>query len=174
MDRSNLIKNLKNFVFIVILILLIYVALNNFKFNFIGYERIFGFLEGEGDAGRSKHFEDAMKKYLQKIIFGHGAGSELFLFPVHSHNLFTEIAVEYGTIGLVVLVSVLGVFFNRLRKLIKKDEKNHLIFLMFICGFVMNMFSGYYFTITIAWFALGYVFSSQIENDAINIKIRIN
>lgn len=174
MDRSNFKNNLKNFVLIIVLITIVYILFSNFDFNFTGYERIFGFLQGNGDELRESALETALKYYSKNIVFGNGAGSELFLFPVHSHNLFSEIAVEYGTIGLVVLVSVLGVFLNRLRKLIKKDEKNHLIFLMFICGFVMNMFSGYYFTITIAWFALGYVFSSQIENDAINIKIRIN
>ena len=174
MDKNNFIKNLKNFVFIVILILLVYAIISNFEFNFIGYERIFGFLEGKGDSIREGEWEKAIDYYMDNIVFGHGAGSELFLFKVHSHNLFTEIGVEYGTIGLLVVIVVLFRFISRSLKLIKQDEKNHLVLLMFICGFTMNMFSGYYFTITIAWFALGYVFSSKIEDKSINIRIRTN
>ena len=174
MDKSNFKKNLKNFILITIIILVVYIIISNYSFGFEGYERIFGFLEGKGDKLRESDWKKAIKYYSNHIVLGNGAGSDLYLFPVYSHNIFTEIAVEYGTIGLVVLVSLLGVFLKRILRQIKLDEKNHLVFLMFICGFTMNMFSGYYFTITIVWFALGYVFSSPIDNRSINVRIRIN
>jgi len=73
-------------------------------------------------ANRFSYYAFAVKAWLNAPIFGNGLGSfsllyrNMELYGAQPHNIFLEILAEYGLVGMVLFLLVLGSLFNRIRK----------------------------------------------------------
>jgi len=73
-------------------------------------------------ANRFDYYAFAVKAWLDAPIFGNGLGSFSILYRnmerygAQPHNAFLEILAEYGLVGMVLFLLVLGSLFNRIRK----------------------------------------------------------
>lgn len=160
MDSSDFVKNFKNFVIMVIVAVIVFVIVSSINLEYSGFDRILNLLDGAGDIGRAELREKAFDAFLKSSVFGNGTGSVCPLFGIYTHNLFTDIMVEYGAIGLGVLVVLLVRLAKGLKNLVQENPCNHLIVVIAGCCFTMCMFSSYYLSNTLLWFVVGYTFSS--------------
>lgn len=126
-----------------------------------GFGRIMRMLGGSGDTGRSSLRERAMNSFQTKPILGHGFGSVFWEVGHYSHNFFTDVLVEIGIIGLIAILVLLVVTFCRELRLIKRDYSDILWMYIFLCGFIMAMFSGYYLTHISSSVAIAFIISKS-------------
>ena len=139
--------------FIVIIQMIITFAANS-NLATSGFSRIVRFLSGNEASGRDGLRRAAINSFLTSPIWGHGIGSVFYEIGGYSHNIFTDIMVEFGIIGIVIFCSMLIRFFIRVKKLINEDVRNCTWLFVFLCGFVMSLFSGYYIAIFPLWWAM--------------------
>lgn len=85
----------------------------------------------------------AVSHFLQKPIFGNGIGSVFFLIGIYSHNFVTDILCETGMIGFLIILYLLFVFGKLSKSAVRKGSMYRLTIVFFVCGIVMNSFSGY-------------------------------
>lgn len=118
-----------------------------------GFERIVTTIHEGDNSGRDEIREDAFRKFSDSPIIGHGLGSVFFEIGEYSHNIFTDILVDAGFLGLFIFI---GVIFCVVRKslLFTNINSTDVIWLyIFIDGFIMSLFSGYYIaSMPIIWF----------------------
>lgn len=163
MDSSNLGKNIKNFILMFIAVAVLFMILPSANLEYSGFERILNMFAGALDSGRVDLRNQAFEAFLKSPLYGYGAGSVYPVLKIYSHNVFTDIMLEYGIIGLVVAVVVLVNFVKKLYSSVQSDPCNHLIVVTSICCFTLLMFSGYYLSNTMLWFILGYTFAKVSE-----------
>lgn len=85
----------------------------------------------------------AISCFLQKPIFGNGIGSVFYLLGIYSHNYVTDILCETGIVGLLLAVLLFVAFVRMAGTAFKTGSMYRLAIVFFICGMVMNTFSGY-------------------------------
>ena len=77
--------------------------------------------------GRVVRFQFALSQFLDNFWSGRGLGSPRF-YGIFSHNAFLEVAVEYGIVGLMIFIFLIGnAFFRCLRFGIRKSWTPFLI-----------------------------------------------
>ncbi len=109
-----------------------------------GYERTIMLLTtGISDQGREALWANSIEAFKERPIFGNGIGSVFYLFNSYSHNMFVDILCEKGVVGLLIVVSVFILYGMRVLKLYKAGSIFRFMFMVFLCGFTMNLFSGY-------------------------------
>lgn len=161
-NQKNKKKGIKLIIFIIPLFLMyIYFILSKLQIRYNGFNRISEFItalfNGNSiDEIRILKYLTAEKLFAIKPLFGHGIGSIFYEAGTYSHNLFADIAVEFGIIGLIALFVILLLFLRKMFILIKRSSEYHLISMFFLCGLVMLMFSGYYLGEPLSWFAVTY------------------
>lgn len=85
----------------------------------------------------------AISNFLQKPIFGNGIGSVFYLIGIYSHNFMTDILCETGIVGLLFILYLFFTFGKSSKRTVRKGSVYRLAIVFFICGIVMNSFSGY-------------------------------
>ncbi len=97
-------------------------------------------------ANRFSYYAFALKAWLQAPILGNGLGSFSILYGnreivgTQPHNAFLEILAEYGLVGLVLFLSVLGYVFGRVRRSgMQRDPMMLTLMAMFAVQFVNAM-----------------------------------
>ena len=132
--------------------------INFFNMN-SGISRILGFLSGEGDPARASLRDEAISIFLNKPIVGHGLGSVFYELGIYSHNFFTDSLVEMGIIGTFLISLVILKALIKCKKMIKIDYTNCIWLYIFLCGFIMSMFSGYYLNQFPLWWSVVFMLS---------------
>lgn len=98
----------------------------------------------EGDvSGRDVLFESAWSIFKENP-FGHGLGGVFFLLGSYSHNIFLDMLIDVGLFGLLAFIALLFVVLRDSVALVKSDKSELFWLYLFIDGFVMNLFSGYF------------------------------
>lgn len=95
------------------------------------------------DELRADLHSEALANFLRKPILGNGIGSVFYLLGIYSHNFVTDILCEIGIVGFLFAVWLFFVFWRRGRKVVRKGSIYRLAIVFFVCGIVMNCFSGY-------------------------------
>lgn len=123
-----------------------------------GFSRIASFFENPQDSSRNWLYVSAIEHFLNKPIFGNGVGSVWFTVGYYSHNIFCDLLCETGIIGTGLGLIVLGSYVMKSLKMIRKKPIHQFGILIFFFVFIMLLFSGYYLTEPMLWFALAFAF----------------
>lgn len=127
---------------------------------FDGYNRIRSFFTNLDLANdqRSHIYNTAIDIYKEKPIFGGGIGSVYYRLGSYSHNLFLDVLIDTGIVGLVIVMLVLFSFLRKARMVLKSSWEYQLPVLMFVGSFVFLMFSSNILIDGCLWFGLVFVF----------------
>ena len=126
-----------------------------------GLERISNFIESGSDENRSELRRLAMISFREKPLLGHGVSSIFYEIGEYSHNCFFDILVESGLFGGIIFSLIVFATFYKGFELSKKDASNILWLYIFLCGFLMSLFSGYYLVLIPMNWGTVYILSSQ-------------
>jgi O-antigen ligase len=137
-------KNLLLMVVILALVLVGFVTIGNQYFGFTTIDRLWILLEGGGGGSaqfRVWFFSRALESWWTSPLAGHGIGDFGSLIHwgdvrVYPHNLFLEVLVELGVIGLVLLLA--GVFQAMKRISIMRMRRD--VVLAMVLMLVLNAF----------------------------------
>lgn len=108
-----------------------------------GITRILDFSLFSSDTNRSTLWKRSLSYFAQKPLIGNGIGSVFYLLGGYSHNAFIDILCETGIIGLCCFLFVIGRFIGKMKVAYNAGSLYRFMLISFICGFTMNMFSGY-------------------------------
>ena len=90
--------------------------------------------------------------FIENLPIGHGIGSVFYEIGEYTHNCITDALVEIGLVGCLIYILLLLNTWIKGIKLIKTDMSNSLWLIIFLNGFVMSLFSGYYIAqLPICW-----------------------
>ncbi len=120
-----------NYFFIIILFTILTIAINYVPSQY--FYRIESLIEGNDTSaeGRILRFELAWQMFLESPILGSGTASTIFdnqilsneLTSEYAHNIFLEIASEYGLIGLIIWFLLLQLSIQYTSELWKQRKK---------------------------------------------------
>ena len=117
-----------------------------------GFGRILNTIETGESSGRDWVYDSAWAAIAERPFFGHGLGSVYFEMGYYAHNFFLDAMVETGIVGCIFWVVILAKVIRNLVLMVKKDRTDYIWAVIFLDGFMMSMFSGYYLIIVpIAW-----------------------
>lgn len=136
----------------------------------LGFNRIFNFFnntEAISHDIRWIRWHKALDSFYASPVIGHGLGSVFYEVGFYSHNIFTDILCEGGVILMCVVAVVLYRFVRDSFYLIRCDNRYEIILLIFLCSFIMCLFSGYYLAETGIWLSITYILGKTyiIENE---------
>lgn len=130
-------------------------VINSFEIRVSGLTRVLSlFSGGASDAGRISLYGKAMEVFSTNPVFGCGIGSVFFYLNAYSHNLFTDVLVETGVVGLLGIILGLIVFLRKLMLVYNTGSLYRFLTIVFICGFSYNLFSGYLWANQLLWFPI--------------------
>ena len=143
----------------ILIVLFVLSVVQNAHVDSSGFDRILRFLNERDDAGRGIIRRIAYRSIKESPIYGHGLGSSMFIIGqgsggqhIHCHNFILDAMVETGILGTLFFVGVLVKTIKNLAIIVKRDITEYLWLVIFLDGFVMSMFSGYYLAhLPIAW-----------------------
>lgn len=146
--------------------------INLLGINVKGIERVMDFFNGGilGD-GRTGLYLESLGVFSESPIFGHGIGSIFYYLKSYSHNLFLDILSETGIVGLLLFLFVLIVFFKKIFMLYRQGSLFRFLTIMFICGFTLNMFSGYFWNNQHLWLPIAVALTinkNEFDNNVIS------
>ena len=123
--------------------------------NSVGFTRI---VENfTTDDSRKELRDSAITSFLSSPVWGHGFGSVWFEIGLYSHNLFLDILVECGLLGLLLFTKVIFVTIKRLSKLSKIDPTCFFALFLFLRVFFTTLVSGYWIGAYQLWLIFGVV-----------------
>lgn len=169
-------KKAKKFFFIILLVILAFVIfslIQRVSADFAALERITGMFGGDGDTGRENLRTMALQSFSESPILGYGFGSVFFAIGDYSHNIFTDIMVETGIVGLLVFLYIL---FKAGKSMIKSSNEtiiDYLWLVIFIDGFGQALFSGYYLANIPLWWSIAFALCGRRvapKREQINIE----
>ena len=112
------------------------------------------FAGGYTDSNRAQMYRRALGFFWEHPIFGNGVGSFLVHRGIYSHNAVTDILCEAGIFGLGLMIFVLIRLFRSAARLYHCGSLYRLLIILFLCGFTMNLFSGYIWVNQQVWLPL--------------------
>jgi O-antigen ligase len=144
--KSSSVKKIIFYTFFIVFgIVLIFQYLETNSSNYGGgFARLLLFVQEGDSSGRDKLLVSALKWISDSPIIGHGLGSVFFTLGIFSHNIFLDILIETGLLGLIVFLTFI---FKTLKKgisLLKFNFSESIWLFLFVDGFVMDLFSDYY------------------------------
>lgn len=131
-----------------------------------GLNRFFALFSQNQDASRDGRFElwmTALESFKNAPIFGHGIGSVFSNVGFYSHNMFMDVLVEFGIVGFVIFSSFFVWIVIHILKSIKDNQKLF-IFYIFVLGFTMLQFSGYFISEALFVFPVSYFLIGLFRN----------
>lgn len=123
----------------------------------VGFSRILSLLSGGGDYRRAAKRVAALSAFGEKPFLGHGLGSVFYVIGEYTHNFFTDALVEGGSVLVTLLVMLFVYGFKSAKVIIRRNSSNVIWAYVFLCGFIMSMFSGYYLTHFPLWWGLIFI-----------------
>lgn len=149
----------KLFFFTIIILFVVVLTRKMGSMNIAGISRIADTFE-EGDASRAILRNTAIARFIAAPLFGHGFGSVFYEIGEYSHNVFTDFLVESGIVGcgifLLIIIQCLRFFIRN-----HDNPNSSFVGIVFISGFMLSLFSGYWLANPHLWFSFGYFFSSN-------------
>ncbi len=144
-------KNLLIFSGLLGVVLVWFITIGNQFFGYTTIDRLWVLVEGGG--GSSAHyrvwfFSKAYEFWMEAPVFGHGIGEFGSLLGwgdirVYPHNLFLEIMVELGLVGLaLILLAVYSTLSNFSFRLLRSDYFLALLVMFVLNAFINGMVSG--------------------------------
>ncbi len=127
----------------------------------IGFSRLMNFFSNKSTTIRLQLLNDALEIFKSKPLFGYGVGSIWVTLGFYAHDMFIDLLCETGIIGTLIVTAVLVLYVIKQYACTKADKNDSFFFMIFICGFVMALFSGYYLSIPMLWFPVVYVFCKR-------------
>lgn len=123
-------------------------------------------------SGRFEIWENTWNMFLSKPFLGLGAGYFHAIHDSYPHNIFLDILVTYGIIGMLIIGILLSV---SIYKLIKNSKNNKILGLMlFSLWFPKLLFSSSFIWDMGFWafFAYGFLLINHViyKREAINVK----
>lgn len=132
--------------------------ISSFGVNIKGLTRVLSiFSRGATDTGRSYMFGQAMDVFNSKPIFGDGIGSIFYHLHSYSHNMFSDILAETGAVGALTVIGILVAFIIKAKSIYEYGSVYRLLIIIFICGIVLNLFSGYIWVNQHVWFPVAVI-----------------
>ncbi|MBW8330532.1 MAG: O-antigen ligase family protein [Prolixibacteraceae bacterium] len=116
-------------------------------------------------------WRSAWSQFLYSPIWGDSIQSKI---PPHPHNIILEVLMSVGLLGFIPFVFLLVAAFKKSIQIIKYCPEQVWVFILFIQGFILNMFSGSLSTAIFFWAGMGLVFSVKIENEDQYQKVKIH
>lgn len=124
-----------------ILLVLISTPLFIYLINFTGssiIKRTSSTLETGDASGRLQLWDEAFREFLANPLIG----GRIEVSGIYPHNIFLEIAMATGIIGLFLFLIILLKSIKSGREKIKISPMFMIPFLIFICGLAQHFFSG--------------------------------
>lgn len=128
-------------------------------FDSVGFSRA---KELSLDEARQDLYKNTLSWILTNPITGFGLGSVWFTTGFYNHNIFLDLLVETGLIGLIIMIRVLRTTYNRILKLTRFNDAYYIILFVFIYGCVMNLVTGYWIATYSHWMAFGCAISFKL------------
>lgn len=151
-------KSLKWFVYMLfVCIIALYVIQNFVSSDLLARFTMNNLLES-GGSGRIEIWKNALTYFTKEttifsFLFGSGICSTKFLLGLTTHNMFIECLIEYGVIGLYILITM---FINLLLSLL---NKRNIIGLSVLSGIIMWGLTVAINNFILYWMLLYYVFA---------------
>lgn len=95
---------------------------------------------GASSAIRLVMWRDGIEQFWSAPIFG--SSLQLNTFPSHPHNMFIEVAISTGILGLVMFCGFLLAIFKSAIEIVRRIPERSWVVVVFLMGFVSNLFSG--------------------------------
>lgn len=151
---------------------LVVLSVENSSLSVSGFERIVDFIKTGNDTGRSTQYILAIQSIKESPIIGHGIGSVYYEVQPYTHNFFLDVLVETGVVGLIYWITCFFILFRKMYILTKINNINNMIVVIFLSGFIMSMFSGYYLShVSIMW-TIGYIFSIRLDKEIVENRYK--
>lgn len=165
-DNKNIFssRNIFKFFILSIAFLVVLMLVSKSEYSQMGIERFFDLFFESKDASRDGRFvlwEKAILSFEESPIIGYGFGSVFAKVEYYSHNIFLDVLVETGLIGLIAFL-VLLCFIIRSVLLNLTNKLNLFIFYIFLLGIVMLQFSGYHLSEAMLIFPVAF-FSNKLS-----------
>lgn len=150
------------------------IILNNKTVVLTGLDRIFQFISidginWDGTSGRDTVYINILNIAKTNPVLGVG----FFNYPL-PHNLFLEVLVSTGIVGLFIFIIVLVCFIRKFYLILKTNFNNYVLLVIFLYPMVMLMFSSSLFKSTEFAFIMSYIFfcdRKSEKNEINNMKI---
>lgn len=124
-----------------------------------GFERIFTFKDN-----RSEVMVPAISLISEHFLFGYGVGGYIPYLGNYPHNIFLEVLLNWGVVGLCLVLVVMFSVLGRLRKLFKKCPlASTMLIFMAVSPVVFLMFSSSFMANATLWFFVGLAYSPLCE-----------
>lgn len=174
--KGNEFKKIMKFTSVMVLFILGTMVF--FKFSKIdegviikGIKRMSGFIATNGidwskTSGRDIVYKELLSLIKNNYIFGIG----IFNYPL-PHNLFLEVLVATGIIGLIFFIILVFLFLKKFNRLLNVQPESHIILIIFLFPLIMLMFSSSMFRNPEFSFVISYVYFSRIKYKS-NIEMK--
>ena len=153
---------------VIIILFLIFNQIQSHSLFEMGSERILGFFSSKDAIENDVRWERitlAWNSFLSSPLLGHGLGSIFFEMGQYSHNVFTDMLCEGGLLVFILFLHNIIKFISIYRWKVKNNSRLNIIFTLFLSGFVLLFFSGYYLVEMSIWLPLAYVLpQSYLKN----------
>lgn len=134
-----------------------------------GFERVFSYLSTDGidltqTSGRDVIYSSILERISEKPLFGYG----LFHFDdnLHApHNIILELLLDGGVLYLSFWIIIFTLLYIKFKWILRHDSNNVLLIPISVLPFVELQFSGSYFTSSLFWFVIVYVFNFKSEKN---------
>lgn len=103
----------------------------------------------------------AIRSFMEKPYFGHGVGSVFYILDIYSHNCFVDALVEIGAVGCFFYALLLFTSVRKAILLIREDSNELLWLFIFLDGFMLSLFSGYYLAHLPMFWVISFVLSRR-------------
>ncbi|KYH13849.1 O-antigen ligase family protein [Staphylococcus kloosii] len=161
--KIKFVGKIKFIIFGLLLIFLAFIFFVNLKENRI----LSYFKDGEfqvgNTSGRDILYNNSMKLIKDKFLTGYGMFNYYHLLGGTPHNIFLEIFLIFGFVGLIIFIFIAMYYIYNFMKLYKKDSIDKLVIYIFAYPTVFLMFSGNFLIISELWFVIFYVISVTRE-----------
>lgn len=165
--------SLSSLCLIVIVLAILYQIMIRFNVSDTrGFERIF---QGLNDTSTRELFYKLARSYINESpLFGHGVGSVFTTVGFYCHNIFYDIAVEMGLIGIAIFLYILKNIFVTLYHFIHQDQFYIVISVVFLKALIMSFVSGYWLSVGMFWFVitLCFLYPKKFRNGSMMGKQR--
>lgn len=128
--------------------------------SFDGFLRITGTMTK--DDGRVDIYKSAINIFFDSPLWGHGLGSIWFTQGIYSHNIVLDILAETGIIGFCVIMPKLLIMLYKGYRICLRTPWFIVLYLVFIKGFIMDLFSNYWLNTLPLWLLFGFMFNTKV------------
>ena len=119
------------------------------------------FLNGFTDRSSTERLDfyyEAYEYAKNNYFIGGGTCTVEYVLGNYSHNMFMDILVDFGLIGVLFALYKFGGIVCKGMRLADKHSYFQMLFIMFLCGFIGLQFSGSWLAETALWFPFSAIY----------------